>query len=61
MIGLQICSICTYILYLSGVNLIPIEYLSIINLFIIMIMTIDLYSEFKSNTELKIKKGEEDK
>ena len=54
MIGLQICSICTYMVFLSGVNLVPIIYLSFINVLIIIIMTIDLYVEYKNNADLKV-------
>jgi len=40
--------------FLSGVNLVPIIYLSFINVLIIIIMTIDLYVEYKNNADLKV-------
>lgn len=44
---LQVCSICTYMLFLYKINIVPIQILSCINLLAIICLTIDIFCEIK--------------
>lgn len=56
LICLQICSICTYILFLWKVNLIPIQILSCINLLVILLLSIDIFCEMKKKLKREVTK-----
>ena len=53
MIGLQICSVCTYLVFLYGVNLVPIVLLSGINLLVLILISIDLIMELNKSIEIE--------
>ena len=45
MVILQLCSVCTYIVFLGGIKLVPIAFLSCINLLVLILFSIDLIVE----------------
>ena len=50
-VGIQICSLYTYIFFLMRIKYIDIKLISIINIFIISLLSISLYKHFKANSE----------
>lgn len=52
-IGIQICSLYTYIFFLMRIKYIDIKLISIINIVTISLLSISLYKHFKENSENK--------